>query len=128
MGCAPPPGSCAGTCSPHVVQSWIAGPRTRCVDQQPANADRTCFVPGSWESPGRRGRPRRTTWSGAGGPRSARGYPAAVPSPVGADPAVVGPYLAAALGEDKWREPSVELITAGMSNLTYVVTPQGAAD
>src|SRR5829696_6495713 len=59
----------------------------------------------------------------AGGPRSARGYPAAVPSPVGADPAVVGPYLATALGDQKWRSASVELVTAGMSNLTYVVTP-----
>ena len=51
-----------------------------------------------------------------------------MPSPVGADPAVVGPYLATALGEEKWRTSSVELITAGMSNLTYVVTPRGARD
>ena len=64
----------------------------------------------------------------AGGPRSAEGYPAAVPTPVGADPAVVGPYLATALGDEKWRTASVELITAGMSNLTYVVTPAGAPD
>jgi aminoglycoside phosphotransferase (APT) family kinase protein len=49
-------------------------------------------------------------------------------SPVGADPAVVGPYLAAVLGDDTWRSASVELITEGMSNLTYVVTPQGAPD
>jgi aminoglycoside phosphotransferase (APT) family kinase protein len=51
-----------------------------------------------------------------------------VPSPVGADPAVVGPYLATALGDERWRAPTVELITAGMSNLTYVVTPEGASD
>jgi aminoglycoside phosphotransferase (APT) family kinase protein len=61
----------------------------------------------------------RTTWL-----RSARGYPAAVSTPVGADPAVVGPYLAGALGDEKWRAVRVELITAGMSNLTYLVTPE----
>jgi aminoglycoside phosphotransferase (APT) family kinase protein len=47
---------------------------------------------------------------------------------VGADPAVVGPYLAAVLGDEKWRSVTVELITAGLSNLTYVVTPEGGAD
>jgi len=57
--------------------------------------------------------------------RSARGYPAAVVTPVGADPGVVGPYLATALGDEKWRAVTVELIAAGMSNLTYVVTPAG---
>jgi aminoglycoside phosphotransferase (APT) family kinase protein len=57
--------------------------------------------------------------------RSARGYPAAVATPVGADPEVVGPYLAAALGDEKWRAVTIELIAAGMSNLTYVVTPAG---
>ncbi|WP_029429997.1 phosphotransferase family protein [Blastococcus sp. URHD0036] len=46
-------------------------------------------------------------------------------TPVGADPVVVGPYLATALGDQRWRQVSVELIAAGMSNLTYVVTPQG---
>ncbi|RBY88000.1 phosphotransferase family protein [Blastococcus sp. TBT05-19] len=47
----------------------------------------------------------------------------------GADPAVVGPYLASALGHEKWRSVTVELIAAGMSNLTYVVTPaDGDAD
>jgi aminoglycoside phosphotransferase (APT) family kinase protein len=51
-----------------------------------------------------------------------------VSTPAGADPAVVGPYLAGALGDEKWRTISVQLITAGMSNLTYVVTPQGAGD
>jgi aminoglycoside phosphotransferase (APT) family kinase protein len=51
-----------------------------------------------------------------------------VPSPGGADPAVVGPHLAAVFGDDKWRTASVELIPAGMSNLTYVVTPPGAPD
>jgi aminoglycoside phosphotransferase (APT) family kinase protein len=48
-----------------------------------------------------------------------------VSTPVGADPVVVGPYLATALGDQRWRQVSVELIAAGMSNLTYVVTPQG---
>ncbi|MCV2488084.1 phosphotransferase family protein [Geodermatophilus sp. YIM 151500] len=46
-------------------------------------------------------------------------------SPSGADPAVVGPYLAAVLGDERWRSADVELIAAGMSNLTYVVTPDG---
>ncbi|MGY1814855.1 phosphotransferase family protein [Blastococcus sp. SYSU D00820] len=46
-------------------------------------------------------------------------------TPVGADPSVVGPYLAAALRDRKWREVQVELIAAGMSNLTYTVTPAG---
>ena len=46
-------------------------------------------------------------------------------TPVGADPGVVGPYLATVLGDEKWRSVNVELIAAGMSNLTYVVTPQG---
>jgi aminoglycoside phosphotransferase (APT) family kinase protein len=50
-----------------------------------------------------------------------------VSTPVGADPAVVGPYLAAALGDDRWRSVSIELIAAGMSNLTYVVTPEGGS-
>jgi aminoglycoside phosphotransferase (APT) family kinase protein len=44
---------------------------------------------------------------------------------VGADPAVVGPYLAEALGDERWRSVDIELIAAGMSNLTYVVTPEG---
>ncbi len=49
-------------------------------------------------------------------------------TPVGADPAVVGPYLASVLGDDRWRRVRVELIAAGMSNLTYVVTPEGGSD
>jgi aminoglycoside phosphotransferase (APT) family kinase protein len=51
-----------------------------------------------------------------------------VTTTVGADPAVVGPYLAGVLGDQKWRSVRVELITAGMSNLTYVVTPEGGPD
>jgi aminoglycoside phosphotransferase (APT) family kinase protein len=39
----------------------------------------------------------------------------------------VGPYLATALGDEKWRSVRVELIAAGMSNLTYVVTPEGGS-
>jgi aminoglycoside phosphotransferase (APT) family kinase protein len=50
-----------------------------------------------------------------------------VSSPVGADPAVVGPYLASAFGDERWGTVTVELIAAGMSNLTYVVTPEGGA-
>ena len=48
-------------------------------------------------------------------------------TPVGADPAVVGPYLASALEDERWRSVTVELIAAGMSNLTYVVTPEGGS-
>ena len=48
-------------------------------------------------------------------------------TPVGADPTVVGPYLARALGDERWQEVTVDLIAAGMSNLTYVVTPQGGS-
>ena len=65
----------------------------------------------------------------AAGLRSARGYPAAVTTPVGADPAVVGPYLASVLGDERWRSVRIELIAAGLSNLTYVVTPEdGSAE
>ncbi len=48
-------------------------------------------------------------------------------TPVGADPAVVGPYLAGVLGDQRWRSVTVDLIAAGMSNLTYVVTPAGGS-
>lgn len=40
----------------------------------------------------------------------------------GADPKVVGPYLADALGDNAWSDCSVELIAGGRSNLTYLVT------
>jgi aminoglycoside phosphotransferase (APT) family kinase protein len=50
-----------------------------------------------------------------------------VTTSVGADPAVVGPYLASALGDERWRSVSIDLIAAGMSNLTYVVTPEGGS-
>ncbi|MGY1711564.1 phosphotransferase family protein [Geodermatophilus sp. SYSU D00758] len=46
-------------------------------------------------------------------------------TPVGADPAVVGPYLASVFADDRWRSVTVEMVAAGMSNLTYVVTPAG---
>ncbi|SFL09179.1 Predicted kinase, aminoglycoside phosphotransferase (APT) family [Geodermatophilus ruber] len=39
----------------------------------------------------------------------------------------MGPYLAAVLNDERWRSPRLELIAAGMSNLTYVVTPDGGA-
>jgi aminoglycoside phosphotransferase (APT) family kinase protein len=50
-----------------------------------------------------------------------------VTTPAGADPAVVGPYLASALDDERWRSVNVDLIAAGMSNLTYVVTPEGGS-
>jgi len=40
----------------------------------------------------------------------------------GADPAVVGPYLAEQLADEAWRDCSVELISGGRSNLTYLVS------
>jgi aminoglycoside phosphotransferase (APT) family kinase protein len=51
-----------------------------------------------------------------------------VTTPVGADPAVVGPYLASALNDERWRSVRIDLIAAGMSNLTYVVRPEGGSD
>lgn len=45
----------------------------------------------------------------------------------GADPAIVGPYLARALEDDRWAAPEVTLIAGGKSNLTYrVASPAGA--
>lgn len=45
----------------------------------------------------------------------------------GAEPQVVGPYLARVLDEPAWRACQVELITGGRSNLTYTVTgPAGS--
>ncbi len=40
----------------------------------------------------------------------------------GAPPEAVGPYLAGVLGNDGWSDCSVELVSGGKSNLTYVVT------
>ncbi|HEV7653412.1 MAG TPA: phosphotransferase family protein [Mycobacteriales bacterium] len=40
----------------------------------------------------------------------------------GADPRVLGPYLAGELGDDAWLEPAVEVVPGGRSNLTYFVT------
>ena len=49
-------------------------------------------------------------------------------APAGADPAVVGPYLATALEDDRWASCTVELIAGGKSNLTYRVdSPAGSA-
>jgi aminoglycoside phosphotransferase (APT) family kinase protein len=42
-------------------------------------------------------------------------------SEAGADPAVVGPYLARVLDEPAWQSCEVELIAGGKSNLTYRV-------
>jgi aminoglycoside phosphotransferase (APT) family kinase protein len=44
-----------------------------------------------------------------------------VTSAEGAAPAVVGPYLATALGDAAWNESAVTLIAGGKSNLTYRV-------
>ena len=45
----------------------------------------------------------------------------------GADPALVGPYLARVLDDPRWTEPEVTLIAGGKSNLTYRVdSPAGA--
>ena len=43
----------------------------------------------------------------------------------GADPNIVGPYLAQQLGDAAWEGSSVELISGGRSNLTYLVTADG---
>lgn len=39
----------------------------------------------------------------------------------GAEPSIVGPYLAEQLREESWRTCSVELISGGKSNLTYLI-------
>ncbi|MCW2542846.1 MAG: aminoglycoside phosphotransferase [Frankiales bacterium] len=45
----------------------------------------------------------------------------------GADPAVVGPYLAEALADSAWKDCAVSLIAGGKSNLTYRVdSPAGS--
>jgi len=45
----------------------------------------------------------------------------------GADPRVLGPYLAAEWGDERWRGPTVEVIAGGRSNLTYYVSsPAGS--
>jgi len=47
-------------------------------------------------------------------------------SPSGADPAVVGPYLACVLDDAAWRDCTVTLIAGGKSNLTFrVASPAG---
>ena len=40
----------------------------------------------------------------------------------GADPAVVGPFLADVLDDPEWKSARVELIAGGRSNLTYLVS------
>ena len=40
----------------------------------------------------------------------------------GADPSVLGPYLARELGDDRWVAPTVAVVAGGRSNLTYFVT------
>lgn len=39
----------------------------------------------------------------------------------GADPALIGPFLAAQLHDERWRDCTVAHIAGGMSNLTYAV-------
>src|SRR3954447_4142704 len=46
------------------------------------------------------------------------------PVSTGADPSVVGPYLAEVLGEPGWSQCSVSLISGGKSNLTYEVSAE----
>jgi aminoglycoside phosphotransferase (APT) family kinase protein len=44
----------------------------------------------------------------------------------GADPSIVGPYLARALGDERWAGCAVDLVAGGKSNLTYrVSSPAG---
>jgi aminoglycoside phosphotransferase (APT) family kinase protein len=45
----------------------------------------------------------------------------------GADPRVLGPFLARELGDDRWVELSVEVVPGGRSNLTYLLdSPAGS--
>src|SRR3954468_19592614 len=109
-----------GSCCPALHRVLRSPGGDRLQDRQPPNATRPPFVPGA-------GTPTLRVPDGPGGARSARGYPAAVSTPVGADPAVVGPYLASVLEDERWRSVSIGLIAAGMSNLTYTVTPDGGS-
>lgn len=43
----------------------------------------------------------------------------------GADPTVVGPYLAGHLGDPRWKDCDVRLLSGGRSNLTYLVSAGG---
>ena len=48
-------------------------------------------------------------------------------APAGADPSVVGPYLACALNDPAWQQCTTTLIAGGKSNLTYRVdSPAGS--
>jgi hypothetical protein len=38
-------------------------------------------------------------------------------------PDVLGPFLAAELGDERWRELSATLIAGGKSNLTFLLIP-----
>jgi aminoglycoside phosphotransferase (APT) family kinase protein len=49
------------------------------------------------------------------------------PVSTGADPAVVGPYLAEVFGDPGWATCSVSLISGGKSNLTYAVSAEPGA-
>ena len=53
---------------------------------------------------------------------SSTGPASQAPSSRGAEPGVVGPYLADQLGEPGWQECQVALISGGKSNLTYLVS------
>ena len=48
-------------------------------------------------------------------------------SPSGAEPSVVGPYLASALDDPAWRDCTVNLIAGGKSNLTFRVQAAAGA-
>src|SRR3954452_24532968 len=39
-----------------------------------------------------------------------------------APPATVGAYLADQLGDDTWRDVSIDLVSGGKSNLTFIVS------
>src|SRR4051812_50042058 len=102
--------------SSGVVRGRLLPARVAVVDHRSARRNRPRTAPDSWTgspptptgpvlcpTPEESSSAAVSGLVSTGGLRSARGYPAAVPSPVGADPAVVGPYLAAALGDEKWR-------------------------
>ena len=40
----------------------------------------------------------------------------------GAPPEIIGPYLAAVLGDSRWADCEVNLIAGGKSNLTYIIS------
>src|SRR3954447_22861710 len=49
------------------------------------------------------------------------------PVDIGAEPAVIGPFLARAMHDPRWADCTSSIISGGMSNLTYAVRSAAGA-